>query len=90
MAKISGSNKCLQILHNDVFDPLYSICFNMEDVSLTIRKELIQMLTQGLKNLLQMADRHQIVEWASMNFISSQSLHQMIREDSKFKMAVQI
>jgi len=34
-------NKCLKILTNEVFDPIYSILFHMEDVSVTIRKEVL-------------------------------------------------
>ena len=36
-----GSNKCLKIMKNDIFDPIYSIIFHMEDVSITIRKEVL-------------------------------------------------
>ena len=88
MEKISGSNKCLQILTGDVFDMLYSVNFFLEDVSLTIRKELIQMLVTGLKNLINLMDRTKIIHWASLNFISSDTMHQMVREDSQFRLAI--
>ena len=37
-------HKSLKVLTNEVFDPVYSVLYHLEDVSLTIRKELIQHL----------------------------------------------
>jgi hypothetical protein len=52
MEKLSGGHKkSVQIMTNDMFDPLYSILFYLENVSVTVRKELIQTLNMGLKNL---------------------------------------
>lgn len=34
-------NKCLKILTNEVFDPIYSILFHLEDVTITVRKEVL-------------------------------------------------
>lgn len=52
MEKISGApKKAIYMLTNDVFDPFYSILFHLDQVSLTIRKDLIQSLNMGLKNL---------------------------------------
>ena len=58
-------NKCLKILSNEVFDLIYSIIFNLEDVSLKIRKELLQLLVQGLKNIVGLLERTKILDWAS-------------------------
>lgn len=52
MERLSG-NKSLHILQNEVFDVLYSVLFYLQDVSLQVRKEIIQILEQGLKGLVQ-------------------------------------
>ena len=45
MESIGGDRKqSLKILTNDVFDPIYSILFHLEDVSTTVRKELLLTL----------------------------------------------
>ena len=63
---ISGErNKSLKILTNEVFDPIYSILFHFEDVSMTVRKELLETLTQGLKNLTSLMEGTKVIEWAS-------------------------
>ena len=67
-------NKCLKILTNEVFDPIYSVLYYLEDVSLTIRKDLIQHLVHGLKNLLNMIEKTKILKWAAENYISEKSL----------------
>lgn len=41
--------KSLRILTNEVFDPIYSIIFHLEDVSITVRKEVLLTLQTGLK-----------------------------------------
>ena len=52
MEKISGaSKKSINILNSDVFDAFYSILFHLEHCSLSIRKDLVQSLNMGLKNL---------------------------------------
>lgn len=38
---INERNKSLKILTNEVFDPIYSILFSLEEVSITVRKELL-------------------------------------------------
>ena len=37
----SDRNKCLKILTNEVFDTVYSIIFNLSDVNIRIRKEML-------------------------------------------------
>ncbi len=50
MERLSG-NRALNILQNENFDSIYSVLFYLQDVSLTVRKEMIQTLEQGLKSL---------------------------------------
>ena len=83
-------NKCLKILTNEVFDPIYSILFHMEDVSITIRKEVLQLLVQGLKNLISLIERTKILDWASQNFLSNSTIEQLVRDDPQCKLAIQI
>ena len=58
-------NKSLKILTNDCFDPIFSILFHLEDVSLTVRKELLELLINGLKNLKDLINGTKVLEWAS-------------------------
>lgn len=45
MDSIGGDRKnSIKILTNEVFDPIYSILFHLDDVSITVRKELLEML----------------------------------------------
>jgi hypothetical protein len=39
-----GNKRCLQIISNDNFDILYSTLFYLEETSLNIKKEVIQIL----------------------------------------------
>jgi len=50
MADIQRDPK--QILRNNDFDLLYSLIFFLEDINLNSRKEVIQLLTSGLKGLI--------------------------------------
>ena len=43
MERLSG-NRALNILQNENFDSIYSVLFYLQDVSLTVRKEMIQTL----------------------------------------------
>ena len=67
-------NKSLKILSNEIFDPIFSILFHLEDVSLTVRKELIELLINGLKNLNDLMGRTKVLDWASQNFLSSSTV----------------
>lgn len=78
---INERNKSLRILTNDVFDPIYSILFSMEEVSITVRKELLQLLNHGLKNLVNFMTNAKVLEWASQNFLSGSTIAQLVRED---------
>ena len=73
MERLSG-NKALHILQNDNFDAIYSVLFYLQDVSLQVRKEMIQILEQGLKSLLQHMQRSNVLKWAKDNYISAESL----------------
>ena len=37
-------NKSVNLLQNDIFDSIYSVLFYLGDVSLSIRKDIIQIL----------------------------------------------
>lgn len=74
-------NRCLKILSNDVFDLIYSIIFALEDVNLKIRKELLQLLVQGLKNLVGLIERTKILDWAAHNFLSSSTINELMEEE---------
>jgi hypothetical protein len=69
MERLSG-NKAVQILQNDIFDTIYSVLFYLQDVSLQIRKEIIQILEIGLKNVVQYMQRSKVLQWAEANFIT--------------------
>ena len=49
--------KCLQIMDNDNFDNLYSIIYYLEQVSPTVRKEVLEVLNKGLRNLLKCMEK---------------------------------
>ena len=89
LERLTG-NKCLQIATNEIFDVLYSAIFYLQDVSLTIRKEIIQILETGLRNLLKFMDRTHVLEWAEQNFISSDDINMTIQEEPQLKTAIQI
>lgn len=78
----------MQIVTNDVFDVLYSAIFYLQDVSLSVRKEIIQILETGLRNLLKYMDRTRVLEWAEQNFINAEDITTM--EDPQLKTAFQI
>jgi len=90
MEKLSGANRCLNIMNNDVFDLMYSVVFHLEDVNVCIKKEVVQTLVSGLKNLTGFIERTGLLKWASSNLITSQTMHQMIREDPTLKTALQV
>ena len=56
----SGS-KCLEILNNEYFDILYSMIFHLEDMTPIARKETIQCLQIGLKNLKEYIDKRNMI-----------------------------
>jgi len=60
---------------------LYSAIFYLQDVSLTIRKEIVQILETGLRNLLKYMDRTHVLEWAEQNFISSDDVVMQAQDD---------
>jgi hypothetical protein len=62
MADIQRDPK--QILRNNDFDLLYSLIFFLEDINLNSRKEVIQLLTSGLKGLIQFIEKRKLVQWA--------------------------
>jgi hypothetical protein len=73
MERLAG-NKALKILNNENFDTIYSVLFYLQDVSITTRKEILQILEQGLKSLVQHIGRTKVLQWADQNFISTESL----------------
>ena len=64
-----------KILKNSEFDLIYSILFYLEDVSLTVRKELIQLLTSGLKSLISFIEKKKLLVWAENNFLSASTVN---------------
>ena len=78
---INERHKSLRILTNEVFDPIYSILFHMDSVSITVRKEVLALLNHGLKNLISFMNSAKVIEWASDNFLSASTIQQLIRED---------
>ena len=91
MDSIGGDRKnSVKILTNEVFDPIYSILFHLEDVSTTIRKEVLELLQSGLKNLISLMNATKVLEWASQNFLSQSTMAQLVREDPQCKMAIQV
>lgn len=62
---INERHKSLRILTNEVFDPIYSILFHIDSVSLTVRKEVLQLLNHGLKNLISFMNSTKVLDWAS-------------------------
>ena len=78
---INERNQSLKILTNEVFDPIYSILFHLDNVSVSIRKDVLQLLNHGLKNLVNFMNGTKVLEWASLNFLSSSTIAQLVRED---------
>ena len=66
-----GNKRCLQIVSNENFDTLYSILYKLDEISLSAKKEVIQILEQGLRSLLKFMDNSKILDWAEQNFIGS-------------------
>ena len=85
--KIAG-NKCIQIISSEVFDILFSAIFALDDISLSNRKDIIQTLEAGLRNLIKQMDRTRVLEWAEKNFISSDNYIKIAREDHTMKTAI--
>lgn len=70
--KIGGTgSSCLQILSNDYFDILYSIVYYIDDQPLKVRREVIQLLQQGLKNTKHYMDMRKMWEFADTNLLTS-------------------
>ena len=82
--------KSLRILTNEVFDPIYSIIFHLDNVSISVRKEVLLTLQTGLQRLLSLMNGTKVLDWANQNFLSSSTIAQLIREDPQCKMAIQI
>lgn len=53
--------KCLQIMDNDNFDTMYSIIFYLEQVSASVRKEVLEVLNKGLRNLLKCMEKEHVL-----------------------------
>ena len=77
-----------KILKNSEFDLIFSILFYLEDVSLTVRKELIQLLTSGLKSLFSFIEKKKLLAWAEINFISTSTVNQLLRDVPQCEMAI--
>lgn len=67
----SGGSSCLQILNNDFFDILYSIIYYVDHLSSKVRKELIQLLQIGLKNLKHYIDVRKYWDHAENNMLTT-------------------
>ena len=63
MESLSG-NKAVNILNNEVFDSIYSVLFYLGDVPISIRKDIIQILEQGLKNLTTHMQKARVLDFA--------------------------
>ena len=87
---LTNYSRSLKILTNDVFDPVYSVLRSLNDVSVNIKKELLEHLVHGLKNLLNMIEQTKILAWASENFLSESTIMQLIREEPQCKKAIQM
>lgn len=57
----SGSTKCLQIMENDIFDIFYSYLYYFEEIPTAVRKDLISHLNLGLRFLLKMMEKKQVL-----------------------------
>jgi hypothetical protein len=75
MVMSSIQRDTFKILKNSEFDLIYSILFYLEDVSLTVRKELIQLLTSGLKSLISFIEKKKLLLWAENNFLSASTVN---------------
>jgi hypothetical protein len=49
------------IIKNDYFDPLFSILYYLEEIPLSVKKDLITFLNNGLKFLKKAMERNQIL-----------------------------
>jgi len=56
-----GTTKCLQIIDNDQFDTLYSIIYYLEEMSASVRKEVIDVLNKGLRYLLKSMEKEHVL-----------------------------
>jgi hypothetical protein len=89
--KIGGNgSSCLQILNNDYFDILYSIVYYIDDQSLKVRREVIQLLQQGLKNTKHYMDMRKMWEFAETNLLTSSMIQNQELMDAQFKIIVLI
>jgi hypothetical protein len=83
-------NGCLQVINNEIFDILYSIIFNLEEVPISARKEVAQILEQGLRQTLKYMETAGVLHYAEQNFIGGDNLQQQILEDQNLARALQI
>ena len=90
--RICGTgSKCLEIISNEYFDPLYSINYYLEDMTLRVRKELIQCLQIGLKNVVHYFNQRKMLDWAEQNFLSSSMVNNQDKmTDPQFKILLLI
>jgi hypothetical protein len=49
------------IIKNDYFDPLFSILYYLEEIPLSVKKDLITFLNNGFKFLKKAMERNQIL-----------------------------
>lgn len=48
-------------MDNDNFDTMYSIIYYLEQVSPSVRKEVLEVLNKGLRNLLKCMEKEQVL-----------------------------
>ncbi len=58
---LCGATKCMQIMDNDVFDIIYSILYYIEETPAQVRKEMIENLNKGLKQIIKGMDKNRIL-----------------------------
>ena len=66
------SKNCFNILSNEVFDPLYSILYHLDGMTLQVRKELIHCLNTGLRQVTKFMVEKKFLQWATQNQISAE------------------
>lgn len=90
MDKFSVKNGCLTITSNDTFDILFSAIYNLEEVSVEVRKELALIVEQGLRNTLKYLETSGALNYAQHNFISSENLAAEAQEDANLARVLRI
>jgi hypothetical protein len=87
----NGGSKCLEIINNDYFDFLYSVIYYLDDQSNKIRKQIIQTLQLGLKNLKHYIDMRKMQEYSESNLLTTHmSKNQDQLQDNQFKIIILI